>query len=170
MPSLSLDRVYTVGGRSFATPDEFGRTLKAAEVDLVLDIRWRRAARGAKFAFLNKRRLEALLDSERIGYLSVRALAPPPTIREAQHTRDALSKQTKYSRSSLDTVFVRRYSHEILDPFDFRALLRRIATRCAKRPALLCLERNPKACHRHLVAERLAAVANCEVSHLGWGV
>ena len=162
----ALDVVYTIGGRAFSQ-DGFAQTLETAGVDLVLDVRWRLAARGAAFSFLNRRRLEALLATVQIGYLPVRGLAPPPMLRAAQHEADAAGGRTKYSRSTLSPSFVRRYQEEVLDSFDFARLLCEI-TPLSRRPALLCLEPPPVACHRSFAAERLAALAACEVYHLGF--
>jgi uncharacterized protein (DUF488 family) len=50
--------------------------------------------------------------------------------------------------------YVRRYVSEVLDRFDFAALARELAGCCA--PVLFCIERIPAACHRSLVAPRLA--------------
>ena len=165
MASPTLDIVYTIGGRAF-TQDRFMQTLADAPVDVLLDVRWRRAARGPRFAFLNRLRLEALLGAVGVRYASVRALAPPPGLRALQHEVDAARGQTKYDRSSLAPSFVQRYQAEILDNFDFSRLLGEIAEH-SRRPAMLCLEPSPESCHRLFAAERLAAAANCEVRHLG---
>lgn len=164
MARPTLDMVYTVGGRAFSQ-DRFIQTLKDASIDILLDVRWRRAARGAHFAFLNRRRLEALLATAGIRYLSIRALAPSPELRAVQHEIDAANRQTKYGRTSLAPPFIQRYLSEVLDVFDFAKLIREISEH-SRRPAMLCLEPSPRSCHRMFAAERLAAAAGCEVRHL----
>ena len=65
----------------------------------------------------------------------------------------------KRSRTQLAPEYVERYTREILD----RADLEPIAVDGA---ALLCVERDPEACHRSLIAERLAAEHGLAVTHL----
>jgi uncharacterized protein (DUF488 family) len=57
-----------------------------------------------------------------------------------------------------------RYAKEILDTVDLEALVAELSTDAAA--ALLCVERDPEACHRSLIAERLAAECGVSVLHL----
>ena len=57
-----------------------------------------------------------------------------------------------------------RYVAEILDRADLDAIVAELPTDRAA--ALMCVERDPQACHRSLIAERLAAAYGVEVIHL----
>ena len=59
----------------------------------------------------------------------------------------------KRNRVALAPEYAGRYTSEILDPFDLGALLAELPGDAAT--ALLCVERDPEACHRSLVAARL---------------
>jgi uncharacterized protein (DUF488 family) len=59
---------------------------------------------------------------------------------------------------------VERYTREILDRFDLAPLVAELPD--AGAAALLCVERDAEACHRSLIAERLAADYGVEVVHL----
>ncbi len=60
----------------------------------------------------------------------------------------------KRSRVELAPEYRERYLREILDRADLSALIDELPLTGAA--ALLCAERDPQACHRSLVAERLA--------------
>ncbi|HMJ95480.1 MAG TPA: DUF488 family protein, partial [Thermoleophilaceae bacterium] len=57
-----------------------------------------------------------------------------------------------------------RYTREILDRADLDAVVAEL--REAGAGALLCVERDPEACHRSLVAERIEAEFRVRVTHL----
>jgi len=73
-------------------------------------------------------------------------------------------EQSERSRAALAPEFADRYKREVLD----RADLERIVLELPERglAALLCVERDPEACHRSLIAERLAADHGLRVRHL----
>jgi hypothetical protein len=58
----------------------------------------------------------------------------------------------------------RRYVEEILDRVDLDAFVASLPTDRAS--ALLCVERDAKACHRSIIAERLADDYGATVVHL----
>ena len=70
----------------------------------------------------------------------------------------------KRSRAELAPEYVERYTREILDRADLDALVADLPGSGAA--ALLCVERDPEACHRSLVAERLASEHGVSVTHL----
>jgi hypothetical protein len=74
-------------------------------------------------------------------------------MREAQYEADAAKDEGKRSRTVLSEAYVERYTEEILDPADLDKLVRFIGR---STPALFCVEREAAACHRSLVAARLA--------------
>jgi uncharacterized protein (DUF488 family) len=55
---------------------------------------------------------------------------------------------------------VERYTREILDEVDLTGVAERLPG------ALMCVERDPEACHRSLVAERLASEHGAAVINL----
>ena len=60
--------------------------------------------------------------------------------------------------------YIRRYTEEILDLVPLEPLVRRLPVHGLG--ALLCVEATAKACHRSLVAARLAERFEFEVVHL----
>ena len=60
--------------------------------------------------------------------------------------------------------YIERYGRETLDRVDLSAIVSVMPTDAAS--ALFCVERDPEACHRSLVAERLADEFGFEVMHL----
>jgi uncharacterized protein (DUF488 family) len=154
-----LDRAYTIGVYGF-TPMRFVERLKEARVDLLCDIRARRGVRGAAYAFANAKRLEQLMADSGIAYLHERSLAPTPSLRAAQQRADAVEGMRKRDRRRLSPSFVDGYA-ELLASSDAVEALERIAAH-AVRPALLCVEQHPDACHRSLAAPALGV----DVVHL----
>jgi hypothetical protein len=59
---------------------------------------------------------------------------------------------------------VKRYTTEILDKADLGDLVAALPAKGAS--ALFCVERDPEACHRSLVADRLASEHGLSVDHL----
>jgi uncharacterized protein (DUF488 family) len=136
-----------------ADVESFLAALRDAGVDLVLDVRQRRGVRGAEYAWANARRLEASLREAGIVYQHLPELAPTTSMREAQYEADAARGEGKRSRTILAPVYVERYTEEVLEPADLDPLVRFIGRSTA---ALLCVERDAAACHRSLIAARLA--------------
>jgi len=64
----------------------------------------------------------------------------------------------------LDSEYRERYIHEILDHADLDALVAELPAETAS--ALLCVEADPEACHRSLIAERLAERHGLTVAHV----
>jgi uncharacterized protein (DUF488 family) len=158
MPSL-----VTIGVYGFDL-DEFLRTLAAADVRKLLDVRQRRGVRGREYAWANSKRLQAALADAGIAYEHHPELAPTTELRQLQYREDAKAGVGKRSREVLAPEYVERYTHEILDQVDLGPV---VATLPAEgTAALLCVERDPEACHRSLIADRLAREHGVAVSHL----
>jgi len=156
-------RVATIGVYGF-TADSFLRTLREAGVALVVDVRQRRGVRGAEYAWANAQRLQAALAGAAIGYQHCRELAPTTELRELQYEEDDRQGVGKRSRVELAPEYRRRYTAEVLDRADLWDLLAGLPGESAS--ALLCVERDPEACHRSLIAERLATQHRVGVTHL----
>ncbi|MBA3867445.1 MAG: DUF488 domain-containing protein [Solirubrobacterales bacterium] len=97
------------------------------------------------------------------GYSHLKELAPTTELRALQYAEDAKLGEGKRSRTALAPEYVERYTEEILDRIDFEPILRWVG---ASRAALLCVERDPEACHRSLVAARLASAQGFAVEDL----
>jgi uncharacterized protein (DUF488 family) len=154
--------ITTIGVYGFDR-DSFLATLNDAGVKLVLDVRQRRGVRGSEYAWANARRLQDALAEAAIGYEHLPELAPTTELREAQYREDARLGEGKRSRSVLAADYVRGYTDQILDPADLEPIVKFIGN---TRAALLCVERDAKACHRSLIAARLEEEHGFEVRHL----
>lgn len=157
-------KIVTIGVYGF-TAETFFRALQMAGVDMVLDIRQRRGVRGAEYAFANSQRLQARLGELGIHYWHQKNLAPTPTVRQRQNEADKQAKVAKRQRGRLAADFAAAYQVEILANFDSQAWLAALPAE-ASVLALLCVEREPAACHRSLVAERLQQELGLEVEHI----
>jgi uncharacterized protein (DUF488 family) len=145
--------VATIGVYGW-TPDAFLEALRAAKVALVLDVRQRRGVRGSEYAWANATRLEAALAGAGIEYRHHKELAPTIELRHLQYREDERAGVGKRSRAELAPAYVERYTREILDRADLGRVVAGLPS--AGAAALLCVERDPEACHRSLVAARLA--------------
>jgi uncharacterized protein (DUF488 family) len=144
--------------------DSFLAAVRDADVRLVLDVRQRRGVRGPQYAWANSRRLQAAFAEAGIGYRHHRELAPTTELRRLQYREDERQGVGKRTRSELAPEYQRRYLREILDRVDLEPIHAVLPRR--GRGALLCVERDPEACHRSLIAERLAARYGITVVHL----
>jgi uncharacterized protein (DUF488 family) len=133
-------------------------------VRLLLDVRQRRGVRGAEYAWANSQRLQAALAQAGIAYRHHPELAPTTELRRLQYAEDERKGVGKRSRTELAPAFRERYTAEILNKADLTRLASSMPSDGAG--ALFCVERDPEACHRSLVAERLAAEHDVEVTHL----
>ncbi len=149
MATIATIGVYEFDGTSFV------RALDAAGVTQVLDIRQRRGVRGAQYAWANAQRLQARLADAGIGYEYHPELAPDTELRHVQYREDDRRGVGKRSRQTLAPQYVREYTAEILDLVPLEPLVRRLPVHGIA--ALLCVEATAEACHRSLVAQRLAA-------------
>ncbi len=161
---LTARRFVTIGVYGF-TEAAFFEALKQAGVDLFCDLRWRRGVRGAAYAFANRTRLEQRLATLGIRYLHCRDLAPSPALRQRQAATDKANRTAKRQRTVLDELFVAGYGQECLAAFDSEAFLERLG-HPARVVALFCVEREPAACHRSLLAQRLKRDLGVEIVHL----
>ena len=155
--------VATIGVYGFHLPS-FLTTLEGAGIRQLLDVRQRRGVRGSEYAWANSRRLQAALADAGIGYHHHPELAPTTELRELQYAEDARRGVSKRSRTELAPAYVERYTREILDGVDLEPIAARM--RAEGPAALLCVERDPEACHRSLIAARLATEHGLEVTNL----
>jgi uncharacterized protein (DUF488 family) len=171
MPAGRLSRTCAMPDPTVATIGVYGWTLPAfldalhdTNVRTVIDVRQRRGVRGSQYSWANAQRLQAALAEAQIGYRHRKELAPTTELRQLQYAADDRLGVGKRSRAALDAEYRERYVQEILDHADLRALVAQPAEDGAS--ALLCVERDPEACHRGLIAARLARRYGVSVFHL----
>ncbi len=154
-PTPTIRKLVTIGAYGYEA-EAFFQALQSAQVDTFVDIRMRRGVRGAQYAFANSQRLQARLAELGIRYIYLQDLAPTAAVRDVQHQADAATKTAKRARATLSPSFIAAYQSQILNNFpvpDFLAAL----PEDAQVVSLFCVEKDPAACHRSLVADRLQA-------------
>src|SRR6059058_1900503 len=109
MPTIATVGVYEFDAASFI------RSLDAAAVSQIVDIRQRRGVRGAPYAWANARRLQALLADAHIRYEYRPEFAPTTELRQLQYREDDRQGVGKRSRVRLSPEYVRGYTEQILD-------------------------------------------------------
>ena len=157
-------KIVTIGVYGF-DEERFFDALCKAGVDTFCDIRSRRGVRGATFAFANSKRLQARLAELGIRYIYRKDLGPTKTVREKQTAADKATKTAKRKRTELGEAFIEAYQTECLDMFEPKSLLDELESD-ARVVAFFCVETVPEACHRSLVAEKLAITFNWEVEDI----
>jgi uncharacterized protein (DUF488 family) len=158
-----MPEVATVGVYGWDLSSFLG-ALAGAEVRVLLDVRQRRGVRGREYAWANAQRLQRSLAEAGIAYEHHLELAPTTELRHLQYAEDARQGVGKRSRVVLAETYAERYRHEILEPLDLEPLVRALPG--AGAAALFCVERDPEACHRSIVADRLSREYGVVVRHL----
>ncbi len=156
---------FTIGVYN-STENDFFEKLTQNNIDTFCDIRQRRGVRGAKYSFVNSNRLQEKLNDLGIKYGYIQDLAPTTEIRELQKKIDAEKGELKTERQELGTVFVIEYKNKILGNFDFDIFFENLDNIGANRVALFCVEEHPEACHRSIVANKLADNFNYKITNL----
>ena len=159
----ALQTVATIGVYGW-TVEAWLEELRAAEVRLVVDVRQRRGVRGSEYAWANAQRLQSALLQAEISYEHRKELAPTTELRQLQYREDARIGAGKRSRVGLAPAYVERYNLEILGQVDLEPLVDAFPADGSS--AFMCVERDPEACHRSLVAARLASEFGLAVTHL----
>jgi len=157
-------KIVTLGAYGF-TEQSFRSALIRSEADTFCDLRARRGMRGSRYAFANKARLEQMLRELGIRYLHIPALAPSEQTRELQRREDEKEGIAKRVREILSPAFIAAYDAERLKEFDSRKFLSEIGAG-AHKVILFCVEKQPQACHRSLVAKRLHTDLAIEVEDI----
>ncbi|MGD9694731.1 MAG: DUF488 family protein [Thermoleophilia bacterium] len=146
--------------------DAAGFAAAVADVlpDVFVDVRRRRGLRGRAYGWANGTRLQAMLDEMSIVYVHRLDVAPSDATRRIV-ARDAEALGIGYrERTSLSDEYLDAYDREVLQGFDSAAFAAWLGA-----PAsilLFCVEGPPAACHRSLIAARLAADLGATVEHL----
>ena len=158
-----MQRIATIGVYE-ADLESFLEALRDANVALLLDVRQRRGVRGREYAWANAQRLQGALADAGIAYEHHKELAPTTELRHLQYAEDERLGVGKRSRRELAPSYVERYRREVLDQADLDSIAARMPGDATT--ALLCVERDPEACHRSIVAAALADRYGLEVVHL----
>ncbi len=157
-------KIVTIGVYGYEE-DGFFKAVTDAGVDTFCDIRQRRGMRGAKYAFVNSNRLQDRLEGLGIRYFHFRNLAPNQAVRELQKAADKTARIGKRTRLELSEEFVEAYHKDCLAAFDADEFIKGLGED-AKVVALFCVEREPAACHRSLVAQQLAQDLELDTHHI----
>ena len=155
--------LVTIGVYEFDR-ETFLAALREHDVGLLIDVRQRRGVRGARYAWANVTRLQRALEEAGIAYSHHRELAPTTALRRLQYAADDRRGEGKRSRTLLDAQYVAGYTRDILDCADLDVLLAELPA--DRRAALLCVEADPEACHRSLIAARLQERHGVDVAHV----
>ena len=158
-------RVFTIGGYGF-DESSFLDALTREDVDLLLDVRQRAGMRGSKYAFLNKSRLQESLSRIGKGYQHFSKLAPTTGIRDLQKQEDFSGGVLKRDRTELSQSFIEAYRNEVMATFDKELDEFVDSLQDIESMAFFCVEEYPEACHRSIVAARVADYFGVEVEDL----
>lgn len=158
-------KIFTIGVYN-STEESYFNKLRDNNIDLFCDIRQRRGVRGSQYKYVNSNYLQARLQELGINYKYIKELAPTNEIRQMQKDADKANGESKKQRTTLGTVFKSEYLKQILDPFDIEKLANELIDSGAKNIVFFCVEKYASACHRSLVAQKLANTLNCEIINL----
>lgn len=157
--------IYTIGVYNSTEESYFSKLIKN-NIDLFCDIRLRRGVRGSQYKYVNSNYLQAKLSDLGIAYEYIRELAPTKEIREKQKEADKLNNETKKQRTCLGAVFAHEYEKQILDNFDIDEFAHKLVDMNVQNVVFFCVEENAIACHRSLVAKKLAKILNAKITNL----
>lgn len=158
-------KIFTIGVYN-STEESYFNKLRDNNIDLFCDIRQRRGVRGSQYKYVNSNYLQARLQKLGINYKYIKELAPTNEIRQMQKDADKANGESKKQRTTLGLVFKSEYLKQILDPFDIDKFANELLDSGAKNIVFFCVEEHASACHRSLVAQKLANTLNCEIINL----
>ncbi len=131
--------------------DDFIATLHMANIRTLIDVRELPISRRPGFA---KSALSTALAEAGVSYIHLKGLGDPKKGRDAARAHD-LQTFLRIFRQHLKTA-------QAQDDLAEAASLSASGDAC-----LMCYERDPKTCHRTLVAERIADIISIRIQHLG---
>ncbi|MFZ4412023.1 MAG: DUF488 family protein [Bacteroidales bacterium] len=156
---------YTIGVYN-STEKDFFEKLIHNDIDTFFDIRQRRGVRGAKYSFVNSKKLQFKLNELGIKYYYTQELAPTTEIREKQKEIDQKNSILKKERNKLGNAFIFEYENLIIKKFDFNAFIKFLENNHSKKVVLFCVEEFHEACHRSIVTNTLNKQYNYNIIHL----
>ena len=95
---------------------------------------------------------------------TTRSSRPRPSCAQLQYREDERVGATQRTRTHLSDTFRDRYTTEVLDKVDLKPIVEELPEDGTA--TLMCVEQDPEACHRSLIAKRMAAQHNLKVVHL----
>ena len=143
------DVLATIGYERAALDEVIGR-LKAARVEVVVDVRAVASSRRAGFS---KTLLAGSLAEAGVDYVHLRALGTPKAGRQA-------------ARAGRTGEMHRIFEAHLAEPEAQLALTQATEIASSRKAALLCYEAEAKDCHRAIVADRIRERIGCEVEDL----
>ena len=143
------DVLATIGYERAALDEVIGR-LKAARVEVVIDVRAVASSRRAGFS---KTLLAGSLAEAGVDYVHLRALGTPKAGRQA-------------ARAGRTGEMHRIFEAHLAEPEAQLALTQATEIASSRKAALLCYEAEAKDCHRAIVADRIRERIGCEVEDL----
>lgn len=158
-------KIFTIGVYN-STESTYFSKLVDNNIDLFLDIRQRRGVRGSQYKYVNSNYLQAKLQDLGIAYEYIKELAPTKEIRQMQKDADKKNGETKKQRTTLGEVFASEYTKQILENYDIESLAQRLVDAKVKNVLLFCVEENAAACHRSIVASKLAEILKSDIINL----
>lgn len=156
-------RIVTIGVYGYDAAS-FRTALEQANVDIFVDTRRRRGVRGPQYAFANSQRLQGLLAGLGIGYVHRLDLAPSNETRRIQEQADHAAGILRRDRDCLAPAYIEAYRRDVLHSLDSRALVASLGN--PESLLIFCVERTPDACHRSLLAAKLADDLDAPVEHI----
>jgi len=139
----------TIGYEAATQPEVIGK-LKAAGVEVVIDVRAVAASRRAGFS---KTLLAASLADAGVDYVHFRDLGTPKLGRDA-------------ARKGHVAEMRRIFEAHLAEPAAQLQLAHATEIAAERKAALLCYEGDAKGCHRRIVAERISAALGCRIEDL----
>ena len=142
-------KLATIGYERATQADVIAR-LKAAGVEVLIDVRAIAASRRAGFS---KTLLSASLNAAGIGYLHLRQLGTPKPGRDA-------------ARKGRTAEMTEIFEAHMAEPGAQLELAKATEMVAQKKTALLCYEADAAGCHRTIVAHRIRDALGCEIENL----
>ena len=142
-------KLATIGYERATQAEVIGR-LKAAGVEVLIDVRAVAASRRAGFS---KTLLSASLNEAGIGYVHLRELGTPKPGRIAARAGRV---------AEMHAIF----KDHMVEPGAQLALAKATEMASERKVALLCYEAEAAGCHRTIVAHRICDVLGCEIENL----
>ena len=144
-----MNKLATIGYETDTQGGMIAR-LKAADVELVVDVRAVASSRKAGFS---KTLLGNGLRQQGVDYLHLRPLGTPKAGRDA-------------ARAGRTDEMRQIFNAHLEEPDAQLALAQATELAKAKRIALLCYEDDANCCHRRIVADRIRQTLKCEIIDL----
>ncbi len=169
--SIKIGKIFTTGVYG-KTEDEFYESLTDNNIGIFIDVRRRRGMRGKKYSFVNSLYLQKKLAELGVEYMHEKDLSPTEEIREAQKKEDERLKIQKRRREEMSEKFVELYKATVISGNTIEEFAERIGGIAAgldEKPVnicLFCVEKDPAACHRSIIAGRLSETTGAEVLDL----